>query len=136
MRDLLEKQIVADAINGDTTVLAELLTLIKDEDIFSALSDKEQELVMKPLTYDTETNMLSYDTKEVAEILLADDNSMGDGAMAMVENIASFMYGYHGGDNIDITIKNDDEKLGVIVDVWNTENEALINTACFWFDDY
>ena len=125
MRDLLEKQIVSDAINGDTTVLAELLTLIKDEDIFNALGDKEQELITEPLSYDNETNMLYYE-EEATEILLGDDD-----ARDITECIACFIYGYHGGDNIDIIIKNDDEKLGVIVDVWNTENEVLINTACF-----
>tara|TARA_R110000868_G_scaffold210568_1_gene460639 strand:- start:377 stop:583 length:207 start_codon:yes stop_codon:yes gene_type:complete len=37
IRDLLEKQIVEDAIAGDTTVLAELLTFIDDEHIKGAL---------------------------------------------------------------------------------------------------
>ncbi len=42
MRDLLEKQIIQDAINGDTTVLAGLLELISDKDIYNALSDENQ----------------------------------------------------------------------------------------------
>ena len=39
MRDLLEKQIVEDAIAGDTTVLAELLTFVPDKYIKGALSE-------------------------------------------------------------------------------------------------
>jgi len=42
-RDLLEKQIVMDAQHSDdTTVLAELLTFLSDEQINSALSDDNQ----------------------------------------------------------------------------------------------
>jgi len=44
-RDLLEKQIIDDANNGDTTVLAELLERLSDEEIFNALSDENQEKV-------------------------------------------------------------------------------------------
>lgn len=43
MRDALENQIVQDAINGDTTVLAELLGLLTDRQVFNALSDELQE---------------------------------------------------------------------------------------------
>jgi hypothetical protein len=43
-RDLLERQIVLDAVHSeDTTVLAELLSLLTDEQINSALSDSNQE---------------------------------------------------------------------------------------------
>lgn len=42
MRDLLEEQIIKDAMNGDTTVLASLLELISDKDIYNALSDVNQ----------------------------------------------------------------------------------------------
>jgi len=43
-RDLLEKQIVLDAVHSeDTTVLAELLSLLTDEQINNALSDGNQE---------------------------------------------------------------------------------------------
>jgi len=42
MRDLLEKQIIEDAKKGDTTVLAEILGLITDEQVFSGLSDYHQ----------------------------------------------------------------------------------------------
>ncbi len=49
MRDLLEQQILADAYFGDTTVLAELLTLLTDEQIYNALSDNNQEKFEKPI---------------------------------------------------------------------------------------
>lgn len=42
MRDLLEKQIISDANNGDTTVLSELLGNLSDEVIYNSLSDTEQ----------------------------------------------------------------------------------------------
>lgn len=45
MRDLLEKQIIEDANNGDTTVLAELLSLLSDEVIYNALSDYNQKQI-------------------------------------------------------------------------------------------
>lgn len=41
LRDLLEEQIVRDAFDGDTTVLAELLTLIDDKYIISAFGGLE-----------------------------------------------------------------------------------------------
>lgn len=43
MRDTLEQEIVADALQGDTTVLAELLANIPDHIIYASLSDKGQE---------------------------------------------------------------------------------------------
>lgn len=39
MRDLLEKQIIADANQGDTTILASLLEQLSDEVILANLSD-------------------------------------------------------------------------------------------------
>jgi hypothetical protein len=42
-RDLLEKEILNDAKNGDTTVLAEILASLSDEYVFASLSDKGQE---------------------------------------------------------------------------------------------
>jgi hypothetical protein len=43
MRDALEDQIIQDGINGDTTVLAELLSLVPIHLIYGALSDELQE---------------------------------------------------------------------------------------------
>jgi hypothetical protein len=43
MRDLLEHQICVDAeLSNDTTVLAELLLLLTDEQVYNALSDDNQ----------------------------------------------------------------------------------------------
>ena len=42
MRDLLLDQIIEDSAEGDTTILAELLTLLTDKQIFNALSDENQ----------------------------------------------------------------------------------------------
>ena len=42
MRDLLETQILQDAKDGDTTVLAEILNSLKDKHIYGALSDVNQ----------------------------------------------------------------------------------------------
>lgn len=42
MRDLLELQIIADANQGDTTVLADLLSRLPDDVIYNALGDREQ----------------------------------------------------------------------------------------------
>jgi len=45
MRDILERQIIQDAIQGDTTVLAELLNQTFDRDVFGSLDDDNQKLV-------------------------------------------------------------------------------------------
>jgi late competence protein required for DNA uptake (superfamily II DNA/RNA helicase) len=44
IRDLLEKQILKDAEEGDTTVLAELLEQLDYDTIFNALSDENQKI--------------------------------------------------------------------------------------------
>ena len=41
--ELLEKQILRDAKNGDTTVLAEILGMLDDNQIWNSLSDENQE---------------------------------------------------------------------------------------------
>lgn len=43
MRDILEAELVADALQGDTTVLAEILANVSDSIIYASLSDKGQE---------------------------------------------------------------------------------------------
>jgi len=43
MRDLLELQILKNDKIGDTTVLAEILTLLNDKQIFASLSDENQQ---------------------------------------------------------------------------------------------
>jgi len=58
-RDLLEKQIIDDANNGDTTVLAELLTLLTDKQVFNALSDANQELIKNETLYVLSENKIN-----------------------------------------------------------------------------
>jgi len=45
MRDLLEEQILQDAVDGDTTVFAELLSLVGDKLIYDSLDDENQDKV-------------------------------------------------------------------------------------------
>jgi hypothetical protein len=47
-RDILEKQIIEDANQGDTTVLAELLNQLSDTQIYGALDDNNQAKVVDP----------------------------------------------------------------------------------------
>jgi hypothetical protein len=51
MRFLLEKQIIEDANNGDTTVLASLLEMLTDVQIYNALSDVNQAMFNNPKNY-------------------------------------------------------------------------------------
>ncbi len=43
LRDLLEQEILSDAKNGDTTVLAAILESLTDEYVYASLSDEGQE---------------------------------------------------------------------------------------------
>jgi len=43
LKDLLESQIKYDITEGDTTVLAEIISTFTDEEIFNLLSDENQE---------------------------------------------------------------------------------------------
>jgi hypothetical protein len=74
-RDLLEKQIVLDAIHSeDTTVLAELLSLLTDEQVFNALSDGNQEHInAKPLA-----------PEQIAKNLLSDKEAYNEFVEAML----------------------------------------------------
>lgn len=65
MRDTLEQEIVADALQGDTTVLAELLANIPDNIIYASLSDKGQE-PFDPIPSDGTT--IELNTEEYVEV--------------------------------------------------------------------
>lgn len=43
LRDTLEEQILLDATQGDTTVLAEILSHLDDRYVYNCLSDRDQE---------------------------------------------------------------------------------------------
>ena len=47
MRNILEKQILHDAMKGDTTVLAEILSNLTDEVVIASLGDAEQGLLQE-----------------------------------------------------------------------------------------
>jgi len=67
-----------------------------------------------------------------AELLLDED-----GAKQITDAINAFIELYSSETEGDILeIKNDDEKLGVIVDIWDKEQTECLDTACFWFDDF
>jgi hypothetical protein len=63
------------------------------------------------------------------EILLGEDQTRD-----LVDDINYKIDEYIGDSDNTITIKNDGDCLGIIVDVWN--DDELIDTFTFWFDDY
>ena len=67
MRDTLEKQLLADAYFGDTTVLSETLGLLTDTQVFNALSDENQKQFNKPV----EPVMVSMTIDELRNLFIA-----------------------------------------------------------------
>lgn len=55
------------------------------------------------------------------------------GVAILMSHINNFINNYNS-DTFDFKIKNDNEKLGIIVDVWG--KDVCINTACYWFEDF
>ena len=79
-----------------------------------------------------ETYMLLFNQVPQAELLLGED-----GAKEITKSIKSFVNEYASENEGDVIyIKNDDNKLGVIVDIWDKKQIDCIETLCFWFDDY
>ena len=74
LKDLLEKQIITDANQGDTTVLAEILGLLKPEIIFNALSDDNQ--------------ISLFDMNKAKDILSVDSGNIDLKIFEMVFNIS------------------------------------------------
>lgn len=105
MRDELEKEILMDGINGDTTVLADLLSRLSDEVIWNALSDTAQAKFRKPFAIKTsdghDDNWTYYDSE-----LEAHDTFI-------------YMQGYE--DNIHLYQLNKDTKEYEVIDSWSTE---------------
>ena len=78
------------------------------------------------------TYTLLFNQVPQAELLLCED-----GAIEITTAINSFLEQNTSEAEEDVLeIKNDDEKLGIIVDVWDKEQTECIDTCCFWFDDY
>ena len=67
MRNTLEKQILADAYFGDTTILAETLGLLTDTQVYNALSDDNQKKFKKP----EEPIMVSMTIDELRNLFIA-----------------------------------------------------------------
>lgn len=81
---------------------------------------------------ENETYTLMFNQIPKAEICLGED-----GAIDITDAINGFLAQYSSEEAGDIIIiHNDDCMLGVIVDIWDSKQEELIETACFWFDDY
>ena len=106
-RDLLEKQIVLDAIHSeDTTVLASLLEMLTDNQVYQALSDGNQE---------------HYDEPEVEP---SDCTTIDIGCEHAVEIIAN---------NLMIMVKNND--VGVSVDYYSREpDQEPFRADQVWFE--
>ena len=88
------------------------------------------------ISYDgniNETYDLLVDGKPVAEILTGED-----GAIQLSGEIADYLLfeGYDEDSVYYVEIKNDEEKLGVIVDVFDRVDEELVDTTTYWFEDY
>jgi hypothetical protein len=66
MLEVLEAELVADAIQGDTTVLAELLKSVPSHIIYASLSDKGQE-AFEPIPSDLTT--ITIESEEAVEII-------------------------------------------------------------------
>lgn len=84
------------------------------------------------ITYDgneQENYSIILNNKVVAEMHLGED-----GAIDLVDSIKVFVAEKGRNDFDFIEIKNDGDKLGVIVDIWQTDE--CIETIAFWFDDF
>jgi hypothetical protein len=85
MRELLEQQIIQDANNGDTTVLAEILTLLSDKQVYASLGDEQQSQVNECYgayavsTSDGHDEDWTYaDTREEADRIFEESKECGD----------------------------------------------------------
>lgn len=68
---------------------------------------------------------------DVNTVIVLDDQE--DRINELCEDIQFFVNQHP---NLRYEIKNDGDLLGIIVDVWADDSQELINTACFWFEDY
>jgi hypothetical protein len=66
----------------------------------------------------------------VAKVLLDEEEQVKQ----IVEEIKEFIDSQD--EEVMIEIKNDDDCLGVIVDIFDKDQNDIIDTLCFWFDDF
>lgn len=102
MRDLLEQQIIQDAMNGDTTVLADLLERLSDKVIYNALSDVNQLEAYKPYAISTSDGHDEFWTYYTSEL----------------EAHETFIYMQGYEDDIHLYKLNDDIEYEVIDSFW------------------
>jgi len=79
---------------------------------------------------DNETYSLMLNQIPYAELLLDED-----GAKNITDDIRSFI-ALETDEESMIGIQNDDEKLGVIVDITDKDQDNIIAEATYWFEDY
>ena len=99
---------------------------------------------MNAITYDGNDNenyTLLFKPKDnvhaTIDIELSNEIMLGeDETMILVSNINEAIEEYLDDSDNTITIKNDGDCLGVIVDVWNNSESDVIDTFTYWFDDY
>ena len=84
------------------------------------------------ISNDSKTYDLVFGDIKQANLLL-DENGANKITLA-INDFMDEVFNESNGDVIEI--KNDGDMLGVIVDVWDTEQTNLIDTRCFWFDDF
>jgi hypothetical protein len=52
------------------------------------------------------------------------------------ESIKSFIFENTNENTSRFEVKEDEDKLGIIVDIWDKEFKECINTAAFWREDF
>ena len=79
---------------------------------------------------DNETYTLLLNRVAQVELPLSED-----GAIEITYAINSFIEQCYKPNNI-ITIKNDNDNIGLIVDIWDAKQDNCINSCCFYFEDF
>lgn len=79
---------------------------------------------------DNENYSLMLNQMPYAELLLGED-----GAKELTDDIRTFIETESEEDSM-IGIKNDDDNLGVIVDITDKDQDNIIAEATYWFEDY
>ena len=145
-KDILEKKVseIEDIIlsnmpdKGNTCETSQKVCLMQALNIFNQTINgiEENDVTIKNLpeiSYkgnDNETYSLIKDGEIVAQILTGED-----GAMKIIKTIKSFLLS-NSDDEYNVLIKNDGDKLGIIVDIWDEDYSYLIETTTIWFDDF
>jgi hypothetical protein len=85
-------------------------------------------IITYEVTEDEDYNVL-LNGKNVAEVLLTENE-----CKELIAEINIFV-GEKGRNDFDfVEVKNDGDKLGIIVDIW--KDDECFETCCFWFEDF